>query len=460
MKEGIKKILASKSKLFAAVCWCFLLGVVVISVVDVRVFFPAKIPNRIEFYAPNKVELVGTITDEPDVRISDVRYTVESRAVVIAGQTRHVNGRVYLKSDLYPRYEYGDEVRVNCTLQLPQPIENKDEPNRTFRYDVYLARYHIFATCEHPYIKKIGSGEGDWVFAKLLKFKKIIATRITMLWPEPDASFMAGLLYGYRGGLGKLNDLFSRTGVTHIVAISGFNISVIAAILINICIYACVPRQKAFWLVSFGIVLFVIFTGASASVVRAGVMGIITLLAKYVGRVSRMGNVLLFAAVIMTLQNPLVLMFDAGFQLSFLSTLGLVYLAPILKKYEQYFPEFLGIRENIISTASAILATLPLILYQFGRLSLVAPIVNILILWIIPWLMVAGVAAVIIGFIYSPIGQLVAWLGWLGMEYVICIVKWFAELPFSAVNIFVPAWMMIGIYCVMIYIIWQKKQKF
>lgn len=465
MKEGIRKILASKSKLFAAACWCFLVGVAVVSITDVNIFFPARTPDRIEFYAPNKVDLTGTVADEPDVRITDARYIIEAHTVTVKGQSHEVRGRVYLKSDLYPRYEYGDVVRVSCTLRLPQPIRHPaaagpdaGESGRTFRYDVYLARYHIFATCDYPILQKIGSGGGDWLLAKLLEFKKIVAGKIIALWPEPEASFMAGLLYGYRGGLGTLNDLFSRTGVTHIVAISGFNISIIATILINLCIYACVPRQKAFWLVSFGIVGFVIFTGASASVVRAGIMGIITLLATYVGRVSRIGNVLLLAAVTMTLQNPLVLMFDAGFQLSFVSTLGLVYLSPFLKRYEKYFPAFLGIRENVISTAAAIIATLPLILYQFGRLSIVAPVVNVLILWTIPWLMLLGVAAVISYLAVPLFGQIIAWLAWVGMEYVISIVTWFAGLSFAAVDISVPVWGAAAAYGAMVYLcIWQKK---
>lgn len=510
-KEGYKKIFHSKSKTFTFYCFCFLIGVAVASVFDIRLspfviyisgislalivflsfrlarfkisnsfwipptpvvrmtsiilfgvvryawLFPANTSDQIQFYAPNKVELAGTIIDEPDVRIDGVRYTIEASSLELKGGNQKVSGWTYAKYDLYPRFQYGDEVKVNCTLQIPKPIEDKTG-GQAFRYDLYLARYHIFSTCEHPWIEKVDSGGGSQIFAWMLQGKNFLATKITALWPEPDASFMAGLLYGYRGGLGKLNDLFSRTGVTHIVAISGFNITVIATILINLCVYLCVPRQKAFWFVSIGIVLFVIFTGASASVVRAGVMGIIALLAKYVGRVSRIGNVLLLAAVTMALQNPLVLMFDAGFQLSFLSTLGLVYLSPCLEKYGKYFPEFASIRENILSTASAILMTLPLILYQFGRLSIVSPIVNIAILWIIPWLMIAGVAAVITGILYWPIGQWVAWVGWIGMEYAIGVVRWFAHLPFAAIDIQIPAWGMILGYTILIFIIYRYRR--
>ncbi len=451
MKEGLGAFFVSKSKLFALGCFSFLFVVMMLSWWDVTVFFSPKTPDYVHYYAPNQVTLTGIIIDEPDRRIADVRYTIESQEIVINGFSRRVKGKVYFKIDLYPEYSYGDILEVKCSLQVPKPIKNKDDLGREFRYDIYLARYHIYSICERPSIEKISSGGGNFVFAKILELKNILAHRIISLWPEPKASFMAGLLYGYRGGLGTLNDLFARTGLTHIVAVSGFNITIIASIFINLCLWLCVPRQKAFWAVSGGIILFVIFTGASASVVRAGVMGIIVLLAKYVGRVSRIGNVLLLAAVIMTVQNPLVLMFDAGFQLSFLSTLGLVYVSPYLSKYNHYFPKFLGIQENITATLSAIIATLPLILYQFGRLSLVAPFANVLVLWIIPWLMLSGALAVFFSFMYEPFGLFLAWFGWLGMEYCIKIVTWFARLPYAAIDISIPIWGMIAAYLILGY---------
>lgn len=503
LKEGLFKIQVSKSKTFAIFCSCFLVGVAVASIADARfadarfnqtlgfiwlgaliiigvmawwylpwsqafwiflgvcvsagawryvMVFPPATPLAVHYYAAQKVTLTAVVDAEPDVRIDGVRYIVAAQALRHSTGIQAVTGRVSVKYNLYPRFQYGDVVKIECTLELPKIMDDKTAAGgRIFRYDLYLARYGIFSTCEYPRIEKIGDGAGNYALAQLLQAKNSLATKITKLWPEPEASFMAGLLYGYRGGLGALGELFSRTGVTHIVAISGFNITIIATILINTCVYLCVPRQRAFWLVTLGIVGFVIFTGASASVVRAGVMGIIALLAKYVGRSSRIGNVLLLAAVTMVVQNPLVLMSDAGFQLSFLSTLGLVYLSPLLEKFARRLPEFLGLRENIVSTLAAIAATLPLILYQFGRLSLVAPVVNVLILWIIPWLMLAGVAAVVLSFVWWPLGAAAAWVGWLGMEYVIIVVRWGAALPFAAVDWSISVWAMVAAYCGMIY---------
>lgn len=500
MLEGI---IRSKSKTFFIFCFCFLAGVGLISIFDFKIkflyvyiglfvfvtflivtwqqpknrflalcllvgffgivryqfSFPSDTPDHIQTYADKKVQLTGYVAVEPDVRIDGARYIVEVTSLAKSEEVKNVKGRVYLKQELYPRFEYGDKLKLTCTLLTPEPIEGKTEVDRTFRYDRYLARYGVFSICEKPRAEKIGEGEGSQIFAAILEIKNAVAQKVSLLWHEPQASFMAGLLYGYRGGLGTLNELFSRTGVTHIVAISGFNITVIATILITICVQLCIRRQLAFWLITFGIILFVLFAGASASVVRAGIMGIIVLLAKQTGRLSRVGNVLILVAVIMVLQNPFVLLWDAGFQLSFLSTLGLVYLSVPIGKIFSQAPELWGMRETLVSTLAAIVATLPLILFQFGRLSIVAPIVNILILWLIPWLMLFGTAAVFFSFIFFPLGQIVAWISWVGLQYIIEVVKWFASLRFAMIDLRISVWVMILLYCGIIYFVYRIEHR-
>ncbi len=421
-------------------------------------------------------KFLAIVSAEPDIRSDGIRYIV---------QDKYNQNKYYLKSTLYPRYDYGDELEISCEL-------NKPEASDDFRYDMYLVRLGVFAECQNANVEKISSGGGNIILRGIFSFKKVVSQKINSLWHEPYASFMAGLLYGYRGGLGELNDLFSQTGITHIVAISGYNITIIVSILITICVQLYIPRKKAFWLIVAGIVIFVLFTGASASVVRAGIMGIIVLLSKQMGRMSRISNVLLLTAVIMTLQNPLVLVWDAGFQLSFISTCGLVYLSPVLsiilrshndamsagrqegsfkvkergntKKVgdllKYCFERFLAVcgRLGMTETLSAIIATLPLILFQFGRLSIVAPIVNILVLWIIPYLMLIGFIATVFSFIFFPLGQVLAWVGLVGLKYIVFVVKWFSELPFAAIDFKISWWMMVILYGLIGYLVYKSKK--
>jgi len=487
----LSTIIHSKSKRFLIYCFAFLIGVSVVSIFDIHLdfyylyislfisifflllfwkkdfgrvlsfFFLALFlgilryqiafplfSNAVSNYNGEKVELVGYISSEPDVRMDGVRYIVKSEQLI--GNMESLSGRVYVKSGLYPRYSYGDRLKLTCHLEAPEPVED-------FAYDKYLARYGVFSVCAGAKIEKIGSGEGNALFRAILGLKENVAERISVLWHEPYASFMAGLLYGYRGGLGQLNELFSRTGVTHIVAISGYNITLIATLLITFCIALCIPRKKAFWLVVFGIIVFLIFAGLSASVVRAGIMGILVLIAKQMGRASRIGNVLIFTAVIMTLQNPFVLIFDAGFQLSFLSTVGLVYLSPKIEPFFSKVPTAFGLQESIVATLSATIVTLPLILYQFGRLSLVSLPVNILILWIIPFIRMIGFFAVVVGIVFKPIALLLSWIAWGGMAYIVEIVRWFSSLSFAAVDIQVSIWIMIAMYGLLTWFLVRKK---
>jgi competence protein ComEC len=435
LREGIQKIISSKNKTFLAFCFCFIGGVALASFSNTNYFLPlfliasfvvlffvilywsllkaklamccllffilgglrflitipANEPSKINFYNGQKIEFIGFIEEEPDVRIDKVYYVVKTTEVTISNRPQKISGRVLVKNLLYPAYRYGDQIKIICTLQSP-----KINQEGNFRYDKYLAAQTIWSICGSPRITVLSSGHGYKFFELLWNGKALLGRQIEKLWSEPESSFMAGLLYGSRSGLpAELKDYFNRTGVTHIVAISGFNITIISVLLLNIFIFCGFYRQQAFWMVLICIIIFVVFTGASASVVRAGVMGIITLLAYQIGRVSRIGTLLIVTATGMVIINPYVIVWDAGFQLSFLSTLGLVYLSPLVKKLLPL--KILGkvgevFIENLHTTFAAIIMTLPLILYQFGRLSIVAPLVNVLILWIIPWLMLYSVS--------------------------------------------------------------------
>lgn len=469
-------IINSKSKTFIAFCFSFLAGITLASIFDIGwssisgyfIFafiiglviilrnnreykfillniiliilaiwrYDIAIPNHsnkyISYYNEQEYEFDGYISAEPDVRIADVRYIVKSEKL---------KGKVYVKNQLYPRYQYGDRVKIKCSLKSPEAFDG-------FRYDMYLANMGVFSLCNNASFYQLEGRNGNIVFGQLMKYKNIFAQRVNKLWHEPYASFVAGLLYGYRGGLGELQDHFNRTGITHIVAISGYNISIISIILITLFIRLWVPRKKAFWFILGSIFLFVIFAGASGSVVRAGIMGSLALLSKYVGRTNRLTNSIVLTAVLMTVVNPFVLVWDVGFQLSFLATIGLIYLLPILEARFEKMPQLFSIKTLFLSTISAITLTLPLILYQFGRLSIVAPIVNVLVLWLIPFIMLLGFLSVVLSFVIYPLGQLMAWFAYLGLKYITTITVWFSHLPFSSINLAIPLWLVFLAYIV------------
>jgi competence protein ComEC len=229
--------------------------------------------------------------------------------------------------------------------------------------------------------------------------------------PEPMASLGAGILFGVNGQIPReFYDALVKTGTLHIVAASGYNVSIVAQVLIKM-FGSVFTRGLAVEIGVIGILLYVLLAGSSASVVRAGIMGGLTLIAYYFGRPTEAKRLLWMAAGIMLLINPLLLL-DIGFQLSVGATGGLLYLAPLMKK----FPQHHFLKEYLYPTLAATVATLPIILYHFGRVSWISPMVNMLVLPVVPLIMLLSA----ITLVFKPVAYLLYVPLWV-MVYVIKI---------------------------------------
>lgn len=391
---------------------------------------PELTPQRIEYYNGQIITFKGILKEEPDIRKNHTKLTLAVKSLLKKGEQAlgPPQGKVLISVPLYPEYNFGDELLVTCRLKQPEPIED-------FHYEQYLARYHIYSLCYYPKeIKVLKTNQGHPLLAKIFYTKKKFVSLINRLLPEPQASFLGGLLYGARRSIpDDLTEAFNRTGTTHIIAISGYNITVLAVISQKFLQGIYISRKKAFWLTLGMIIFFVIITGAPASVVRAAIMGVLVLLAGQMGRANKIFNALVFTAALMLVINPKILRYDVGWQLSFLATMGLIYFSPLLvEKFFKKLPEYLGLKEALTSTLAAIIFTLPVILYNFGRLSVVAPIVNMLILPVIPWAMGAGFLSVAAAALWFSLGQIISWLAWFLLTYIIQMVKIFAGLPWAA----------------------------
>lgn len=496
MEGAWNKIVHSKSKTFLTFCFSFLAGVTSLSFVTYKFFeqeifilflvflftlvlfwkkqpihfflfaiiffllgmmrvnfaIPAYDANSLSFYNDKKQSIHGVIAGEPDIRQDAVHYIVKAKTLRSGGQWQEVSGKIAVKMPLYPRYTYGQNILIDCNLKTPQLIEG-------FHYEKYLATYGVWSVCEASHIQVESGTSGNPLLRALFSFKSKCAENISRLWHEPYASFVAGVLYGYRGGLGTLSTDFNRTGVTHIVAVSGFNITIIASVFAATLLYLLVPRKKAFWIVSFAILLFVLFTGVSGSAVRAAVMALLVLISRQLGRTSRMDNVLALTVALMSLFNPFTLIWDLGFQLSFLSTCGLVYLSPHLQKYFSRVPTFLNLQESVTATLAAMIFTLPLILFEFGRLSVIALLVNVLVVPVVLFIMAFGFATLFSSFIWWPLARALAFLTYLLLAYVVFIVRFFSHLSWAALSISLPLWGMIILYILLVYFLFRKNLK-
>ena len=409
--------------------------------------------DQIDFYNGQEVEVVGVIT-ETDIRKDKAKYTIEADEMFPEGAIREspLRGTVLITLNKYPQFRYGDRVKIYGELKEPGEFDG-------FDYGNYLSRYGIYSVMYYPRTEVLESGRGNAFWASMNWAQNRFMDAINRLFPEPQASFEAGLLVGARKGIpDDLMTKFNITGLTHIIAISGYNIAII--VVFFAWFFSRIPRKIGFIVTIAAIVLFTLFVGASPSVVRASIMGILGLLALNYGRQSNVSLTILWTAFFMVLWNPKTLWWDAGFQLSFAAVLGLVYVAPLFKKYAEKLPQAFGVRETILMTLSAQVMALPIIVYNFGRLSLIAPLANLLVAFAIPPAMLFGFMAVILSFLFFPLGLLPAYVAWGILTYIIKVIELTAEVPYASVDVAdVGVWVMFVYYLILVLLLYYYHQK-
>ena len=243
-------------------------------------------------------------------------------------------------------------------------------------------------------------------------------------------------------------------GVSHIIVISGYNMSIITENILKT--RERVGRRIAFALSFLLILGFVIMTGADASVVRAAIMAMLVVAALNLGRIYISLNALVFVAALMIMQSPKILAFDVGFQLSFMATAGLIYLGSWFEKRLSWVPNILEFRKNLSSTLAAQIFALPLLIFYFERLSIVSIVVNVLILWAVPYAMFFALVAGVIGMVYLPLAKILAVVLWAILAFQIWVVEWFAKIPFAEVAVSVPAAVIFIYYAVLF---WKLRNR-
>lgn len=376
-----------------------------------------------------KVVFIGTVSEGPDRRADNVKLTVVGEEIFSGGGKQRIKGKVLVTIPRYPEFSYGDRLQISGKLKDPGEFDG-------FSYRDYLAKFEIYSVCYRPQIELIGGGGGNVFQRGLLRVKQRFKEQVEQILPEPQASFLAGMLLGAKRGLPEdLREQFNIVGVSHIIVISGFHVAIVAGLLMNLGLALSLSRRQAFWLAVVGLVLFILLTGAQTSAVRAGIMGGLVLLAMQAGRLSDMKNALLLAATVMLLINPKLLRFDVGFQLSFLATIGIVYLSPYLEKLLAILPKNLKIRESATMTLSAQVTTLPVIITSFERLSVVAPLANIMIVPLMPLTMMIGFVSGLVSFVSLVLGKVLGGGAWLLLSYKLAVVEWLARLPYAAVEV-------------------------
>jgi len=359
-----------------------------------------------------------------------------------------------ITTNAYMVYEYGDKLKVSCILEIPENFNG-------FDYRMYLAKDDILHLCKNPKIESLEKNQGSRAYAGLLQIKNKLQDKIIALLPAPQSGLLIGLILGGDDKLSKaVQDNFSKTGLTHIVAVSGYNVTIVAEYLMLLGIFLGLWRKQAFYFALAGIFLFVVMTGMSASAVRAGVMGWLILWAMKNGRLSNAQNSIVFSALVMLLFNPLLLRWDVGFQLSFLATIGIVYFYPVIEKYSIKKNGISFLSEILFLTLSAQVFVLPIILTDFQKLSVISPLANLLVLPIIPLTMLLGFVMVVLAFVFPPLATILAWLTFLPLKYEMSVIEWMANLKFASVEIANFSWGFVVIwYIILIGLLYFSRRR-
>ena len=375
------------------------------------------------------VQLNGYVDEEPDVNGDRAQLIFRVEELIVPDKTLMIDERTLIYTNAFPKYKYGDEISVVGVLKTPKNFVED------FDYVSYLKKQNIRTIMSFPkinekedlqlgFFEKTKVGLYKKIFGLKNKFESVINKSIA----EPNASFVNGILLGSRQNIPEeIKEAFNKTGTTHILAISGYNIMIISWAVLAGLVYFF-RRRTAFWISVAVIVLFTILTGASASVVRASLMGLLLLFANGYGRLYDAKNSVVLAGAVMIFMNPFVLTFDVGFQLSFLAVLGLLYLYPLLNRKMTKFPGLGGIKDLALMTVSAQVFVLPLLIYYFRQFSPWSLPANILTLPFVPFAMLAGFLSGIGGMIFLPLGKVIGFVAWAITSYQIWVVDFFAQI--------------------------------
>ncbi len=370
------------------------------------------------------IDVEGVVFREPEIRPNSLHVHIQTD-----------QSRLLLIVDRHTDVFYGDTVAATGRLQVPEPFAA--ELGRMFPYDGFLAARGITHTMFYPDIEIVDTGGGNIILRALLLNKAAFIERIEAIIPEPQVGLAEGLLLGVKRAMSDDTlAAFRTTGIIHIVVLSGFNVMLVVAFVRYVfgIVLPLRPRLIASFI---AVVAFALTVGLTATVVRASIMASLLLLAQYLGRTYEAIRGLFVAGAVMIAFNPYLLVYDIGFQLSFVATLGLILVAPHMEIMFATVPAKVGARGYFVATIATQIAVTPLLLYQVGEFSTVSPIVNILILPMVPVAMILTFATGMVSLVLPGLAEIIGFTAYLSLWYILIIAEWFATVPLAA--FWVPA---------------------
>jgi competence protein ComEC len=415
---------------------------------------------------------------------ADPKWTEEGQQIILKTEAARrediaapIDGLLLVNLPPYPTYHYGQRLIVRGIIREPPPARR---PN-AFNYRSYLARKRIFAMMQEPAAVTAQPGNaGNPALVALLAFRTHCHSLMLRALPEPEASVAGGMLLGLKATIpDRIYTTFSANGITHVLVISGWHLSLVASVITGVATRLRFSRGQTFWFSLVAIWIYALFVGATGTVLRAALMASLTVLATATERKTEPWTLLMAAALGLTLWNPHIL-WDLGFQLSMLATASIfAFLTPIQAWLEDWPPlrwwASGWITDPLSVTLAAQTLALPLILYHFGNLSLVSPLSNVLLVPAVPYVMMLcaialaiNVPAALLGSI-AGIGIVAGWVAqglwlvaWLPITYMTSGAALLASVPGASLPLPpFPLWLLLGYYgAVAGWWLWQQWARY
>jgi competence protein ComEC len=417
------------------------LGVVRTQIYE-RQFLNSILTNQVG----EKVTITGSVIREPDKRTNFTQVYVQTET-----------DRVLVRVDRFVTISYGDVLQVSGKLVQPDAFQT--DTGRTFDYPKYLEVRGVQYVISFAEVAVLMNDQGSQLLSLLYKTKSYFVDTLERVIASPQVDLGVGLLLGVKQALGDdLEAAFRQTGIIHIVVLSGYNVMLIVGFFWWISSWVLPLRGRIIFGL-LGITLFALLVGLSATVVRASIMAAILLIGKLLGREYDVLRALLFAAGVMVLLNPYILLYDIGFQLSFMATLGLVLFLPQFESTVATKTTSLKLKDLFLATLITQIFVLPLLMYYIGEVSLVSVLVNMLVLPVVPIAMLLTFVAGMLTMLSVQLGAIVGVLAYLSLAYIILVAEWFASLPFAYIIVpEISVGLVVFIYVVLGLLYWWRMQ--
>jgi competence protein ComEC len=403
--------------------------------------------QELKKYFNKEVNLIGVVVQEPDKGEKTTKLIV---------QPVNAKEKILITKWPYPQYEYGDKLKITGLLKEPQFFED-------FNYKDYLAKDGIFGVMYQPQIGLLEKNNANRLKSFLIAVKNKMTDGLNRIMPRPQSAFLEALIFGQESNISDgWKEKLNLTGTRHIAAVSGMNITILTLLISDFLLFLGFWKKQALYSSIILIFFYILMIGAPISAIRAGIMAAFFLAAQYLGRPSNGLRAVVLAAAIMLLFNPLLLTKDIGFQLSFLAVMGLILLQSKLGDVFGAIPDWFQLRSNLSATLAAQIFALPILIYNFGQVSLLSPITNILVLPFIPIITILGFVSMVVTVFWSGLGQFLSWPVWLMLTYLMKIIELFSNFSWASFVFHNVSWVFLFVfYAFLGLIIWRlnKNQK-